>query len=301
MPIPDYQSLMLPLLCFAKDNLEHSIREAVDVFADEFKLTEQEKSQLLPSGTMPTLYNRVGWARTYMCKAGLLESPRRGCFKITQKGQDVLNQNPPRIDVNFLSQFSEFQKFRTTSRPNEVPDSMELGSDDTPEESLESAHLRLRSALAVELLQQLKSSPPGMFEKIVVDLLLKMGYGGSRKDAGQAIGKSGDEGIDGIIKEDKLGLDIIYIQAKRWENQVSRPEIQKFAGALQGKRARKGVFITTSCFSKEARVYAASIDAKLILLDGEELAELMIDYGVGVIPVATYDVKKLDSDYFSGE
>lgn len=300
MPIPDYQSIMLPLLQYADDNKEHSLRESIDTLVKAFNLTEQEKRQLLPSGQQPIFDNRVGWARTYMKKAGLLKSTRRGYFKITQRGTEVLSQKPQRIDVSFLKQFPEFVEFQTSKKEPDEGDTVNR-SNSTPEESLESAYANLKSALVGELLQQLKSSPPSMFEKIVVDLLLKMGYGGSRKDAGQAIGKSGDEGIDGIIKEDKLGLDIIYIQAKRWENQVSRPEIQKFAGALQGKRAKKGIFITTSTFSKEAMDYAANIDTKLILLDGEEIAELMIDYNVGVTSVAAYDVKRLDTDYFVEE
>jgi restriction system protein len=234
-----------------------------------------------------------------MKKAGFLETTKRGYFKITPRGTEVLSQKLQKIDIQYLREFPEFIEFQTTKREVDVPKIDR--SDATPEESLEAAYDNLRSALAGELLAQLKTNPPSMFEKIVVDLLLKMGYGGSRKDAGQAIGKSGDEGIDGIIKEDKLGLDIIYIQAKRWEAQVGRPEIQKFAGALQGKRARKGIFITTSTFSREARDYASGIDTKIILLDGEEIAGLMIDHGVGVSPVATYEVKRLDTDYFAEE
>jgi restriction system protein len=299
MSIPDFQSIMLPLLQYTQDGNEHSLRESIDALGRKFNLTDQERRQLLPSGQQPIFDNRVGWARTYMKKAGFLETTKRGYFKITPRGTEVLSQKLQKIDIQYLREFPEFIEFQTTKREVDVPKIDR--SDATPEESLEAAYDNLRSALAGELLAQLKTNPPSMFEKIVVDLLLKMGYGGSRKDAGQAIGKSGDEGIDGIIKEDKLGLDIIYIQAKRWEAQVGRPEIQKFAGALQGKRARKGIFITTSTFSREARDYASGIDTKIILLDGEEIAGLMIDHGVGVSPVATYEVKRLDTDYFAEE
>lgn len=300
MPIPDYQTIMLPLLLHIGDTQEHSLGESIASLTKKFDLTDQERRQLLPSGQQPIFDNRVAWARTYMKKAGLLESTRRGYFKISERGIDVLSHNPSRIDARFLRQFPEFIEFRSLTKKK---DDSEINntSDATPEESLERAYANLRSGLVTDVLHQLKSTPPSMFEKIVVDLLLKMGYGGSKKDAGQAIGKSGDEGIDGIIKEDKLGLDIIYIQAKRWENPVGRPEIQKFAGALQGKRAKKGIFITTSSFSTEARQYAANIDTKLVLLDGEEMAELMIDHSVGVTSVVSYNVSRLDTDYFVEE
>jgi len=297
MAIPDYQTVMLPLLRSIKDKSEHSLREVIDALAGDFNLTEDDRKMLLPSGQQTIFDNRVGWARTYMKKAGLIESTRRGYFKITPRGLEVLSKNPVKIDVKYLSQFPEFVEFQTAKR--NVSEEKQTRSDSTPEEVLETAYQELRENLASELLSQLKLNSANLFEKTVVELLLKMGYGGSRKDAGQAIGKSGDEGIDGIIKEDKLGLDIIYIQAKRWENQVGRPEIQKFAGALQGKRARKGIFITTSTFSREAREYAANIDTKIILIDGEELSDLMIDHNIGVTPIAAYDIKRLDADYFT--
>ena len=302
MAIPDYQTIMLPLLRFAKDEKEHSLREAVDALAEEFQLTEEERKTLLPSGQQEVLNNRVAWARTYLKKAELLHSTRRGYFQITQRGSEVLDQDPSKIDVHFLLQFEEFKQFRALR--HKKSDSGKDEKDDsevTPEEALETAYERLRDDLTSELIQQIKTVPPSLFEKIVIELLLKMGYGGSRQDAGKAIGRSGDEGIDGIIKEDRLGLDIIYVQAKRWENTVSRPEIQKFAGALQGQRAKKGIFITTSSFSKEAHDYTAHIDTKIVLIDGERLAQLMIDHNLGVTPVATYDVKRLDSDYFTEE
>ena len=299
MAIPDYQSIMLPLLKFAGDQKEHSLREVIEILADHFNLTSDERRELLPSGQQEVFKNRVGWARTYMKKAMLLESPRRGYFKITERGMAVLSKNPQEINVKFLEQFEEFRQFRALRREKPKIVEEELGR--TPEEALENAYQNLRDDLANDLLEQIKNSPPGLFESIVVDLLVKMGYGGSRKDAGQAIGRSGDEGIDGIIKEDRLGLDIIYIQAKRWENAVGRPEIQKFAGALQGQRAKRGIFITTSNFSREANDYALKIDTKIILIDGERLAQLMIDFSIGVTTVSTYEVKKIDTDYFTEE
>jgi restriction system protein len=298
MAIPDYQSVIVPLLRYARDKEEHSIREATDSLADEFHLTEQERKELLPSGRQAIFRNRVGWARTYLKMARLIESTRRGHFHITQRGLQVLAKRPERIDVAFLEQFSEFIEFKKTRREREPEPEPPL---ETPEESLESAFQRLRESLASELLETVKRCSPTFFERLVVDLLVRMGYGGSRKEAGQAIGRTGDEGIDGIIKEDRLGLDIIYVQAKRWEGTVGRAEIQKFAGALQGQRARKGIFITTASFSKDALDYASRIESKIILIGGQQLAELMIDHGVGVSPVASYEVKKIDADYFTEE
>lgn len=291
---------MLPLLEVAADKQEHSLRETVDTLAAAFKLSQEELKEMLPSGQQEIFVNRVGWARTYLKKAGLLESTRRGHFQITPRGLDVLSSRPARIDVRYLDQFDEFQQFRSLKKSrSEDSNNPEIALETTPEEALETAYKSLRDSLASDLLQQLKTSSPALFEKIVVELLVKMGYGGSRQDAGKAIGRSGDEGIDGIIKEDRLGLDIIYIQAKRWESTVGRPEVQKFAGALQGQRARKGIMITTSCFSKEAQDYASRIESKIVLMDGEQLAQLMVDHGLGVSPVAIYEVKKIDSDYFT--
>jgi restriction system protein len=299
MAVPDYQSIMLPLLKFASDKKEHSLRETVEELAKEFSLTETERNQLLPSGQQTIFHNRVGWARTYMKKAGLLESPRRAYFTITKRGMEALASNPKRIDGRFLQQYPEFVEFK--SLRHDKSEEAESMQDETPEELLENAFVSLRQNLAGDLLQQVKSSPPHLFEKIVVQLLVAMGYGGSLQDAGKAVGKSGDEGIDGIIKEDRLGLDIIYIQAKRWENTVGRPDIQKFAGALQGQRAKKGIFITTSDFSKEAQDFVAKIDSKIVLIDGQQLTQFMIDHNIGVAPVVNYEVKKIDSDYFSEE
>jgi restriction system protein len=300
MAIPDYQTTMLPLLRLAGDKADHSLRDGIDTLASEFKLTEQERQELLPSGQQEIFSNRVGWARTYLKKAGLIMSPRRGFFKITDRGLDILKQNPPKIDARFLKQFEEFRAFQSFKREPVIENGVdEIEQQGTPEEALEAAYQNLRSELVSEILLQLKQSPPSLFERLVVELVVKMGYGGSRKDAGQAIGKSGDEGIDGIIKEDRLGLDIIYLQAKRWVATVGRPEIQKFAGALQGQRARKGIFITTSDFSREAQEYAAKIENKIVLIDGEQLAQLLIDHNIGVTPVSNFEIKKIDLDYFT--
>ena len=303
MPIPDYQSVMLPILRLLKDRQEHSLREAVDRLGSEFGLSESEMKEMLPSGQQEIFHNRVGWARTYIKKAGLVETTRRGHFQITDRGLQVLAKNPKRIDVKFLDQFDEFKQFRALRhvKTNESDVAEPIDTDTTPEEALETAYKRLRDSLASDLLAQIKSISPSLFEKVVVELLVKMGYGGTRQDAGKAIGKSGDEGIDGIIKEDRLGLDIIYIQAKRWENTVGRPEVQKFAGALQGQRARKGIMLTTSTFSQEASDYASRIDSKIVLIDGERLAQYMIDNNLGVSVMANYEVKKIDTDYFTEE
>lgn len=302
MAIPDFQTIMLPLLKYVSDSEEHSKREAVDALAEEFGLTEDEKSELLPSGRQQIFDNRLAWARTYLLKAGLLESTRRGFFRITDKGQEVLRKNPEKINIVYLDQFPGFTEFRTSGRAQStVTEQSDTDTDTTPEEMLEAAYLNMRQRLALELLQSIKGCSPAFFERLVIDLLVTMGYGGTRKDAGEAIGRSGDGGIDGIIKEDRLGLDCIYVQAKRWENTVGRPDIQKFAGALQGQRARKGIFITTSNFSSEAHDYVSRIDNKIILVDGTVLVNLMIDHSVGVSRIANYEIKKVDLDYFVEE
>ena len=303
MAIPDYQTLMLPVLKLASDEVEYKFSHAVEILADEFSLSAEERNELLPSGSQAVFNNRVGWARSYLKQAGLLASPKRGYFKITDSGLKLLQTNPPKINTSVLDQFPEFIEFKNRKKDksgkNEVSESTtEQEETQTPEDSLASAYAKLRSALESEILSSVKEASPSFFERLVVDLLVKMGYGGARKDAGKALGKSGDGGIDGIINEDRLGLDVIYIQAKRWEGTVGRPEIQKFAGALQGQRARKGVFITTSSFTKDAKEYVSMIDVKIILIDGEHLSTLMADHNVGVSTVGQYEVKKLDSDYF---
>jgi restriction system protein len=301
MAIPDYQTIMLPLLQFLSDKIEHSLRETIDNLEIKFKLSDDEKKQLLPSGSQTIFENRVGWARTYLKKALLLEPVRRGFFQITQRGLSILSTNPNKIDAKFLRQFPEFCEFHNVkNEEKEEPVEITVTSE-TPEESIETAYQRLKANLANEIIQNIKSCSPAFFERLVIELLVKMGYGGSRKDAGEAIGKSGDGGIDGIIKEDKLGLDILYIQAKRWEGCVGRPEIQKFAGALQLHHAKKGIFITTSNYSRDAIDYVSRIDSKIILIDGELLSNLMIDNKVGVSTISTYEINKIDSDYFIEE
>ncbi len=293
---------MLPLLKFSGDGEEHTRREAIDRISAEFVLTETERNQLLPSGRQRVLDNRIDWARAYLKQSALIEPTEVGCWRITSKGLEVLKKNPARIDLKYLSQFPEFLEFRARRRtqPTE-PEDEKPPPIQTPQELLEDGYQRIRDKLLQDLLSYVKKRPPEFFEKMVVELLVKMGYGGSQKDAGKAIGRSGDEGIDGIIKEDKLGLDVIYIQAKRWEGTVGRPEIHKFVGALQGQRANKGIFITTSTFSDEARQYASSIPTKIVLIDGEELADLMISNDIGVSRETSYEIKRIDNDYFSEE
>lgn len=320
MPIPDYQSAMLPLLRLAGDGIEHKFRDVVEALAEHFNATPEERSEMLPSGTAPLFDNRIGWARTYLKQAGLLIAPKRGVFRISEHGQRLLASNPSRIDVELLDQFEEFRAFKARRKESQaspstflagestlqprITDAQESVQDNpaqTPEDTLATAYRRLRNDLEIDLLEQIKASTPAFFERLVVDLLVTMGYGGNRRDAGRAVGASGDGGIDGIIKEDRLGLDVIYIQAKRWEGTVGRPEIQKFAGALQGHRANKGVFLTTSSYSKEATEYASMINTKIVLIGGRELAQLMVDHNVGVSSAGVYELKRIDSDYFEGE
>jgi restriction system protein len=290
---------MLPLLKILEDKKEHSLREVIDTLTKHYSLSEQEQNELLSSGKQAVFDNRVGWARTYLKKAGLIISTRRGFFQITERGLNVLRQKPSKIDVKFLEQFEEFVRFRSLRHEKAKPSIEQDDDETTPEEALANAYQNMKNELADELLQQLKSSSPRQFENIVIDLLVAMGYGGSRKEAAQAVGKSGDEGIDGIINEDRLGLDVIYVQAKKWEGNVSRPEIQKFAGALQGQHAKKGIFITTSGFTKEAIDFASRVDNKIILIDGDNFVQYMIDHNVGVTSFVNYEVKKIDLDYFT--
>ena len=301
MAIPDFQTLMLPFLRAIGDGQEHSLSELIETLAREFKLTEGERKELLPSGRQAKFDNRVGWARTYLKKAGLLESTGRGRFRVTERGLGLLRTQPSRIDAKFLLQFPEYAEFRRLVLPIDKPDEKDDEQAQTPEEVLESSYQDLRRKLAQELIERIKECSPRFFENLVVDLLVRMGYGGSRRDAGQAVGQSGDGGIDGMIKEDKLGLDAIYIQAKRWEGTVGRPLVQAFAGSLDGQRSRKGIFITTSQFSQDAKEYVNRIEKKIVLIDGEQLAQFMIDHGIGVTELVSYTVKKVDQDYFSEE
>ena len=282
MAIPDYQSLMLPLLRFLDDGKEHNLPEATEVLSEQFRLTPEERQQLLPSGQQTIIRNRIGWARTYMAKAGLIDAVRRGYWQLSSRGKEVLASNPERIDGHFLQRFPEFVAFRDLHHEKEGEPSVPSRSIDTPEEELGHAYQRLREDLEQELLQQVQTASAAFFENLVVQLLVRMGYGGTLHDAGQAVGQSGDGGIDGIIKEDQLGLDVIYIQAKRWEANVGRPEIQKFAGALQGHRAR-----------------VDRIDSKIVLIDGPTLAKLMVDKDVGVSTTETIHLKKIDLDFFN--
>lgn len=298
MTVPDFQTIMLPLVMLASDGRERPLVEAFNGLADRFNLTTEEREELLPSGRQRRFENRVRWARSYLTKAGLLESPRRGSFKITARGQDILGENPSSININFLERFPEFVEFRRGTRDT-AP--VATGDAETPEELIDSSFARLRASLADDLLQRIKTAPPLFFEDLVVELLVAMGYGGSRRDAGRAVGRSGDDGIDGIINEDKLGLDVVYLQAKRWQGPVGRPVVQAFAGSLEGNRARKGVLITTSYFTPDALEYVQRIEKKIVLIDGEKLAELMIDHNVGVTRVDTYELKRVNLDYFPGE
>jgi restriction system protein len=310
MDIPDYQSLMLPLLEALADGHEHLVRDVREGIAAKFGLGTAERGALLPSGKQPIFDNRLGWAKTYLAKAGLVSSVRRGVYQVTDRGRSVIASKPARVDTAYLAKFPEFEEFR---RKNETdPDTGSISKGDvrpldvaaatttsTPQESLDAAYQQLRRAVEAELLAAVRGASFRFFEQLVVELLVKMGYGGSLKDAGKAIGRSGDDGLDGVIKEDHLGLDAIYVQAKRWERTVGRPEVQAFAGSLEGVRGRKGVFITTSTFSPEAREYVSRIEKKIVLVDGQRLASLMTDFGIGVSSVNTYEVKRVDGDYFS--
>ncbi len=307
MAIPDYQNLMLPLLKVASDGSEHKLITIIEILAQQFALSENERKELLPSGKQQRFDNRVHWARFHLIKALLLKSTGRSRIQITERGMDVLKGNPLPINVKLLKQFPEYREFikpnnNATHEDSESSQEIIEKISQTPQEILETSYQSLRQNLAQELLEHVKNSPPKFFENLVVDLLIAMGYGGSKKDAGQAVGQVGDGGIDGIIKEDKLGLDAIYLQAKRWENTVTRPVVQGFAGALIGKKARKGILLTTSNFSQQAIEYASGIEnLKIILIDGEQLTQLMIDHEVGVTEESRYIVKKIDLDYFNEE
>jgi len=302
MAIPDFQTIMLPLLKLMSDENVRPLSELRESLSVSFGLADNERLELLPSGTQPVFDNRVAWATIYLHKAVLLERPKRGYYKITKRGLSVLDEKPEKINIKFLEKFPEFLEFKNKKRDEKKKQPTGGAvTEINPAEALENAYQELQIALTSDLLQTIKECTPAFFERLVIDVLIKMGYGGSRREAGQAMGKSGDGGIDGIIKEDKLGLDIIYIQAKRWDGTVGRPEIQKFAGALQGQRARKGIFITTSNFTKDALQYVLNIESKIILIDGERLAELMVENNVGVSSIGSYEIKKIDSDYFIDE
>lgn len=303
MAIPDYQTLMRPVLAAVADGAPHRARDLVPLLANQFNLSEQEQKQFLPSGAQQVLDNRVHWAITYLGKAGLLSRPQRGYVQVTPAGMNALHDFPDRIDNKALMAFPTFQEFRLQSKPSQTapaiaPVPTQVGESATPEEILEGSWTALRETLGEELLAKVRDSTPKFFEKLVLDLLIAMGYGGSLTDAATMLGTSGDEGVDGVIKEDKLGLDVVYVQAKRWGAQVGRPTVQAFAGSLEGQRARKGVMITTSSYSPDAKAYVEKIEKRIVLIDGRRLVELMIEHNVGTTTARSYEIKRIDTDYF---
>lgn len=297
---------MRPLLVELEDGADRSIREIRDRLAEHFALTAEDLAEQIPSGRAKTFQNRVGWATTYLYRTGLIERPKRSVYRITRRGREVISANPHEVNLRTLSQFEEFSDFRQSRADNKKLVAGDgIGNDDasdlagrTPEEQIEAAYRELRSALAADLLDRVRERSPDFFEQLVLDVLHAMGYGGAHDGAAARLGQSNDEGVDGVIREDELGLDLIYVQAKRWANTVGRPEIQKFFGALHGQRASKGVFITTSSFSKGAVQYAEGVTPRVILVDGKDLARLMMDYDVGVTTAKAYRLKRVDLDYF---
>lgn len=300
MTIPDFQTIMLPFLKFSSDGKMHNFLETTDALAKEFKLTPEEIDSLIPSGQQ-RFANRVGWAKTHLKKAGLIDYPQRGYFQITQRGSDVLRESPKSIDMKYLTKFAEFREFRKVNQSEKGKEEvLNLGEQLPPEETIEAAYREIRAGLADDLLEYVLKCSPAFFEKLVVELLVSMGYGGTQENAARAVGKSGDEGIDGIIDEDKLGLDSIYIQAKRYQKdaKIGAHFIRDFIGALQGCKATKGVFLTTAGFTKDALDFVSKVQSRVVLIDGQKLANLMIDYGIGVSTRMNYEIKQLDTDYF---
>ena len=300
MPIPTMFDLTLPILELLGDGKIHDKSSLTDHLAQRFKLTATEINERTSSGRN-RLTNRISWTRMELRNAGLLEYMDGGASRITKRGHEVLAGNPTRIDKTFLNQFEEYRDVlrRDTAEPDKKLSDKE--DEDTPEENLKAAYDTIRSYLAKEILEKVKNSSPSFFEWLVVDVLVGMGYGGSREEAGKAIGGPGDGGIDGIINEDRLGLDVIYIQAKRWEGPVGSSQIRNFVGALAGQRAGKGVFITTSTYTEDAKEFVKTVGTKIILIDGRQLADFMIDYNVGVTTEAVYELKRIDTDYFEDE
>jgi len=309
MPIPEFNEIKSPAMQFFADGKPHKISEAFVVLAKHFSLTEEELNELLPSGTQRRWHNRVNWACYDLFRAGLLDRPKRGLYVITESGRKVAEQKPKLIDRDFLMQFPQFVEFAQatgtrkakgegTSSGREIESA---AKNETPEELIGAAYEQLHGTLRKEILELVKKMDPFLFEHLVIDLLVAMGYGGSREEAARVTKASGDEGIDGVINEDRLGLDVIYVQAKRWQESVGRKEVQSFVGALAGKKAQKGVFITTSGFKNTAAEYAKEVQQKVILIDGERLADLMIEHNIGVAPSHSYEVKHIDSDYFEQE
>lgn len=298
--IPDFQTLMLPFLKLAKDDKEHSSNDFLEPLSEQYQLTDNEKVSMLPSGSQRVFNNRVHWAKAYLKMASLIENTRRGFFRITARGLHTLSENPEKITIKYLRQFPDFQLIKENKKNVSIlEESPDDGVIKTPQEQIELAFQTIDNALAQDLLQKIKNCSWQFFEKLVIDLLLKMGYGGSKTEAAELIGKPGDEGIDGIIKEDRLGLNVIYIQAKKWDSTIGRPEIQKFVGALAGQGAKKGVFITTSKFSSDATTYLPKNETKVILIDGIRLVELMIEFELGISIADLYKLKTADDDYFA--
>jgi restriction system protein len=303
--IPDFQTLMRPILEVHADGEPYQRAPLRDALVGRFELSHEEREERIPSGQR-RFDNRIAWALTHLVRAGLLERPQRGVTRLTQRGRQMLAEHPDRVDMGVLDQFEEYRRFRSGSDERDIgvevspTTATPEAGEATPEENLESAFATLTLALASELLDKLVSASPEFFEQVVVDTLIAMGYGGSRQEAGQRLGQSGDGGIDGVIREDELGLDAIYLQAKRWDpnRPVGRPDVQGFVGALQGAKASKGVFITTSRFSKDAVEYADQVNPRVVLIDGRRLAQLMIGHGVGVTSRQRYDLKRIDEDYF---
>lgn len=288
---------MLPIMKIAQDGTDHTARELREKIATELGLSEEERKELLPSGQQPVFTNRVAWARSHLRMAGLLEKTGRGTFRITKRGQQALSTNPPVINMRFLQQFPEYAQARSKTKER-APADPSAAETQTPQERMASALAELREALITDLRTKLATVDPFRFEQIVLDLLVAMGYGTWNKERPKVSPKGADEGIDGIINEDRLGLDVIYVQAKRWKGNVGRPDIQKFVGALAGRKAAKGIFITTSAFHDNASEYVENLHQKIILIDGRRLAELMIEHEIGVAEEHAYSVKKIDSDYF---
>lgn len=300
MAIPGFQEMFLPFLQRLADGKEHAMNEVRDYIADRLQLSQEDRDELIPSGVSTRLANRVGWTRTHLAQAGLIERIDWGVYRITEAGQKLAANPPPKLDLRFLDTIPQHKAwFHAPRREKPATPAADSLEEQPPDERIEEAFQQLNDSLASELQQAMAKMDPFRFEQLVVDLLFAMGYGGSRKEAAQVTKKTNDEGIDGVINEDRLGLDVIYVQAKRWQDTVGRKEIQSFVGALAGQAASKGVFITTSGFHPTAVQYAESVSQKVVLIDGRRLAELMIEHNIGVASTRTFALKRIDADYFS--
>lgn len=304
MAVPDFQTIMRPLLDLHADGDEHEIATTRGEVADFFDLTPDDLAERIPSGRVTTLQNRVGWATTYLLRAGLLERPRRAHYRITPRGREILTQHPERVDLSVLNHFEEFQDFRRTgAEGSDGTIASEPAPTDsaTAEERIDAGYRELRAALSAELLDRVREQSWEFFERLVLEVLRAMGYGGPEGAVERLGGHGSDGGVDGVIRQDALGLELIYVQAKSWERPVGRQELQGFIGALHGKQASKGIFITTSRFTPEAQEYVETVSSRVILIDGRRLAELMIERGVGVSTRETYELKEVDLSYFASE